>query len=130
MTRLSGSGVSSTSQRQDAAAARHLHGDKQPAAGADDDGSNPVNGKQLIEVVVLRDEQRHVGIADRDECLCARAEVEESGMGERHQRIADGWCPKMYADKRRANKKQRRHGIFELCKFKLPFAAPVAVGRI
>ena len=40
------------------------------------------------------------------------------------------WCPKMYADKRRANKKQRRHGIFELCKFKLPFAVPVAVGRI
>ena len=43
---------------------------------------------------------------------------------------AAGWCPKMYADKRRANKKQRRHGIFELCKFKLPFAVPVAVGRI
>ena len=41
-----------------------------------------------------------------------------------------GWCPKMYADKRRANKKQRRHGIFELCKFKLPFAVPVAVDRI
>ena len=40
------------------------------------------------------------------------------------------WCPKMYADKRRANKKQRRHGIFELCKFKLPFAVPVAVDRI
>ena len=41
-----------------------------------------------------------------------------------------GWCPKMYADKRRANKKQQRHGIFELCKFKLPFAVPVAVDRI
>ena len=40
------------------------------------------------------------------------------------------WCPKMYTDKRRANKKQRRHGIFELCKFKLPFAVPVAVDRI
>lgn len=36
----------------------------------------------------------------------------------------------MYADKRRANKKQQRHGIFELCKFKLPFAVPVAVDRI
>ena len=41
-----------------------------------------------------------------------------------------GWCPKMYADKRRANKKQRRHGIFEVWKLKIPFAVPVAVGRI
>ena len=40
------------------------------------------------------------------------------------------WCPKMYADKRRANKKQRRHGIFEVWKLKIPFAVPVAVGRI
>ena len=44
--------------------------------------------------------------------------------------IAVGWCPKMYADKRRANKKQRRHGIFEVWKLKIPFAVPVAVGRI
>ena len=36
----------------------------------------------------------------------------------------------MYADKRRANKKQRRHGIFEVWKLKIPFAVPVAVGRI
>ena len=42
----------------------------------------------------------------------------------------NGWCPKMYADKRRANKKQRRHGIFEVWKLKIPFAVPVAVGRI
>ena len=41
-----------------------------------------------------------------------------------------GWCPKMYAGKRRANKKQRRHGIFEVWKLKIPFAVPVAVGRI
>jgi len=40
------------------------------------------------------------------------------------------WCPKMYAGKRRANKKQRRHGIFEVWKLKIPFAVPVAVGRI
>ena len=40
------------------------------------------------------------------------------------------WCPKMYADKRRANKKQRRHGIFEVWKLKIPFAVPVAVDRI
>ena len=44
--------------------------------------------------------------------------------------IGIGWCPKMYADKRRANKKQRRHGIFEVWKLKIPFAVPVAVGRI
>ena len=44
--------------------------------------------------------------------------------------IFQGWCPKMYADKRRANKKQRRHGIFEVWKLKIPFAVPVAVGRI
>ena len=42
----------------------------------------------------------------------------------------NGWCPKMYADKRRANKKQRRHGIFEVWKLKIPFAVPVAVDRI
>ena len=40
------------------------------------------------------------------------------------------WCPKMYAGKRRANKKQRKHDIFELCTLKLPFTVPVAVGRI
>ena len=41
-----------------------------------------------------------------------------------------GWCPKMYAGKRRANKKQRKHDIFELCTLKLPFTVPVAVDRI
>ena len=45
-------------------------------------------------------------------------------------RTKSGWCPKMYADKRRANKKQRTHGIFEVWKLKIPFAVPVAVGRI
>ena len=40
------------------------------------------------------------------------------------------WCPKMYAGKRRANKKQRKHDIFELCTLKLPFTVPVAVDRI
>ena len=40
------------------------------------------------------------------------------------------WCPKMYADKRQANKKQRRHGIFEVWKLKIPFAVPVVVDRI
>ena len=51
---------------------------------------------------------------------------------ERHKGYISGmwWCPKMYADKRRANKKQRRHGIFEVWKLKIPFAVPVAVGRI
>ena len=44
--------------------------------------------------------------------------------------IINRWCPKMYADKRRANKKQRRRGIFEVWKLKIPFAVPVAVGRI
>ena len=44
--------------------------------------------------------------------------------------IKSRWCPKMYADKRRANKKQRRYGIFEVWKLKIPFAVPVAVGRI
>ena len=28
-----------------------------------------------------------------------------------HHSYEVGWCPKMYADKRRANKKQRRHSI-------------------
>ena len=51
---------------------------------------------------------------------------------ERHKGYISGmwWCPKMYADKRRANKKQRRHGIFEVWKLKIPFAVPVAVDRI
>lgn len=36
----------------------------------------------------------------------------------------------MYAGERRASKRQRKHSIFELCKFKLLFAVPVAVDRI
>ena len=46
------------------------------------------------------------------------------------QMFPERWCPKMYAGKRRANKKQRKHDIFELCTLKLLFAVPVAVGRI
>ena len=52
------------------------------------------------------------------------------GNKSKYTQMISRWCPKMYADKRRANKKQRRHGIFEVWKLKIPFAVPVAVGRI
>ena len=54
----------------------------------------------------------------------------QQAQAERQPMLEIRWCPKMYADKRRANKKQRRHGIFEVWKLKIPFAVPVAGGRI
>ena len=63
---------------------------------------------------------RGVGVRPED-CCDPRSDGSQNELQTR---------PKMYADKRRANKKQRRHGIFEVWKLKIPFAVPVAVGRI